>query len=85
MCDKAGKWLPRHLINQYQLAYFEFKAIKAMKEEPFFREGKIGRIGDLLTSSTNINTCTLREAAGQLPFLKIWSIGYISRLILSIF
>lgn len=56
-----------------------------MKGEPFFREGKIGRIGGLLTSSTNIYTCTLREVAGQLPFLKIWSIGYISRVILSIF
>lgn len=55
-----------------------------MKGEPFYREGKIGRIEGLLTSNTN-NNCALSEVVGQLPYLKIWSIGYICRLIFSIF
>lgn len=35
-----------------------------MKGKPFFREGKTSRIEGLLTSSTNINTCTLSEVVG---------------------
>lgn len=35
-----------------------------MKGKPVSREGKIGRIEGLLTSTTNINSCTLSEVVG---------------------
>lgn len=62
-------WLPR-CIKYYQDKsapahhILNLKAIKDMKEELFFREGKVGSIEGLLTSRTDVNTRAQSEVGG---------------------